>query len=117
MFWITEDPLWLPNDVVCITWDAEKLTDMIQVCKPPGRRSSWHLRSVSVVWSGAPEKDPSELQMAGKAERLAAESEWAQREGGPAFHSLNEPREIKCNFLIKLKDNRKYKEKLVNQCV
>lgn len=43
------------------------------------------------------------------------QSERAQRDGGPAFHTLND--EIKCQFLIKLKDNRKYKEKLVNECV
>lgn len=52
--------------------------------------------------------------MAGKAARLAAESERAQRDGGPAFHSLNGPREIKYHFSIKLRDNRKYKGKLVN---
>lgn len=51
--------------------------------------------------------------MAGNAARLAAESERAQRDGGPAFHSFNGPRENKCHFSMKLKDNRKYKENLL----
>lgn len=50
------------------------------------------------------------------AARRAAQSERAQRDGGPAFHSLNGPRKIKCHFSSKLKDNRKYKEELVNEC-